>query len=153
MTRILFVCMGNICRSPLAEGVLRRMAAEQGVQVDIDSAGTHAYHVGEPPDPRAVAAAQRRGCDISMLRARTVQPGDFDHFDLILAMDNDNLSRLREQAPASAQKRLRLLLSYSGTPQGDVPDPYYGSDNAFEHALDLIERAMQELLAELQPGS
>ena len=151
--RVLFVCMGNICRSPTAEGVFARMLRERapGLAVEVDSAGTHDYHVGEPPDRRAIAAAARRGVDISALRARRVEPEDFARFDLILAMDEDNRSALLRQSPASFHRRIRLLMEFAADEAGmlDVPDPYYGGAVGFERVLDLVERAAEGLLAEI----
>jgi protein-tyrosine phosphatase len=154
--RILFVCLGNICRSPTAEAVLREIAAREApdLRLEMDSAGTAGYHVGEPPDPRTRQAAARRGYDLSALRARVVEPEDFEHFDLILAMDRENLSVLRRRAPGTAQQRLRLLLEFAsqGAPE-DVPDPYYGGPNGFEEVLDLVEDAVRGLLAHLRQGA
>jgi len=151
--RILFVCLGNICRSPTAEGVLRALAAREAPEVplEVDSAGTASYHVGQPPDPRTRAAAARRGYDISALRARTVEPGDFERFDLILAMDRENLTDLRRRAPTHAHERLRLFLEFApdAAPE-DVPDPYYGGPNGFEEVLDLVEAAARGLLTHLR---
>ena len=151
--RILFVCLGNICRSPTAEAVLRSLAEREAPELplEVDSAGTAGYHVGAPPDPRTRAAAARRGYDLSALRARLVEPADFERFDLILAMDRENLSVLRQRAPAVAMERLRLLLEFA--PQSgseDVPDPYYGGPNGFEEVLDLIEAATRGLLTHLR---
>jgi protein-tyrosine phosphatase len=151
--KILFVCLGNICRSPTAEGVLRTLAAREAPELalEVDSAGTADYHVGEPPDPRARQAAGRRGYDLTALRARMMEPGDFDRFDLILAMDRDNLQVLRRRAPPAAHERLRLFLGFA--PQAgpeDVPDPYYGGPNGFEEVLDLVEAAARGLLAHLR---
>jgi|SRR5579862_4798840 len=151
--RILFVCLGNICRSPTAEGVLRAFAAREAPELtlEVDSAGTAGYHVGEPPDARTRQAAARRGYDLGAQRARVVEPADFEHFDLILAMDRENLSVLRRRAPPGAQERLRLLLEFAppGSPE-DVPDPYYGGPNGFEEVLDLIEAAISGLLIHLR---
>jgi protein-tyrosine phosphatase len=151
--RILFVCLGNICRSPTAEAVLRALAAREAPELDleVDSAGTADYHVGAPPDPRTRQAAARRGYDLSSLRARIVEPTDFERFDLILAMDRENLGVLRRRAPAAVHERLRLLLEFA--PEGaaeDVPDPYYGGPNGFEEVLDLVEAAARGLLAHLR---
>jgi protein-tyrosine phosphatase len=155
--------MGNICRSPMAEGILRQRVAERGLplSVEIDSAGTHSYHIGAPPDPRAQAAVLRRGVDISALRARRVLPADFERFDLLLAMDEDNHSALLEQAGAEHHHKIRLLLEFAGAglaasgvadragPQS-VPDPYYGGMLGFERVLDLVEEAMPGLLDEVE---
>jgi protein-tyrosine phosphatase len=150
--RILFVCMGNICRSPTAEGVFRNVLATHApaLQIDIDSAGTHDYHVGAPPDRRAVAAAKRRGIDLSELRARMVAAEDFAHYDLILAMDRENLDELKRRAPAVHHERIRLMMDFA--PQAAsraVPDPYYGGAQGFEEVLDLLEEAANGLLQEL----
>jgi protein-tyrosine phosphatase len=150
--RILFVCMGNICRSPSAEGVFRSLLAARAPQlaVEIDSAGTHDYHVGEPPDDRAIAAARRRGIDLSSLRARTVRTSDFDYYDLILAMDEQNLRELRRRAPAARHDRIRLMLEFvPSSPVRAVPDPYYGGPQGFEQVLDLLEEAAEGLLREM----
>lgn len=153
VTRVLFVCMGNICRSPTAEGVFRHVLAAQapGLQIEIDSAGTHDYHVGAAPDRRAIAAAKRRGIDLSQLRARMVAAEDFATYDLILAMDDDNLQELRRRAPAASRERIRLMMEFA--PQATsrhVPDPYYGGAQGFEEVLDLLEEAAQGLIAELR---
>ena len=152
--RILFVCLGNICRSPTAEGVLRVLAAREApeLELEIDSAGTAGYHVGAAPDPRTRMAAARRGYDLSALRARMVEPADFERFDLILAMDHDNLRALRRRAPALAHERLRLFMEFAahaGAPS-EVPDPYYGGPNGFEEVLDLVESAARGLIAHLR---
>lgn len=150
--RILFVCMGNICRSPSAEGVFRRVLAERAphLQVEIGSAGTHGYHIGRPPDERSVAAALRRGIDLSALRARTVTAEDFLYYDLILAMDEQNLRELHARAPAQRRGHIRLLMDYAPHAWSRaVPDPYYGGPQGFEDVLDLLEEAAEGLLAEL----
>jgi protein-tyrosine phosphatase len=153
MIRVLFVCLGNICRSPTAEAVLRALAAREAPELglEVDSAGTAGYHVGEPPDPRTRQAAARRGYDLSSLRARIVEPKDFERFDLILAMDRENLQVLQRRAPSSAHERLHLFLEFA-PPDGaeDVPDPYYGGANGFEEVLDLVEAATRGLLAHLR---
>jgi low molecular weight protein-tyrosine phosphatase len=151
--RVLFVCMGNICRSPTAEGVFRAYARTHAPQLSIfvDSAGTHAFHVGEPPDARARRAAERRGVDLSPLRARRVSDADFGTFDLILAMDRLNLETLRERCPPGQQDRLRLIMDFAApSTVNEVPDPYYGGLNGFERVLDLIEAASAGLLAHLR---
>lgn len=150
--RILFVCMGNICRSPTAEGVFRHVLAAQApdLPIEIDSAGTHDYHVGDAPDRRAIAAAKRRGIDLSALRARMVATEDFAHYDLILAMDEENLQELRRRAPPVHHERIRLMMEFA--PQAvsrAVPDPYYGGAQGFEQVLDLLEEAASGLLQEL----
>ena len=152
-TRILVVCMGNICRSPTAEGVLRVRVETSGLaeRVEIDSAGTHAYHVGNPPDRRAQAAAKARGYDLSGLRARKVCGADFIRFDHILAMDRDNLALLREACPPEHRHKLNLFLEYAANFEEDeVPDPYYGGPDGFEHVLALIEDGARGLIGALK---
>lgn len=153
MTRILFVCMGNICRSPTAEGVARKIIINNGLCdiIQVDSAGTHGYHVGEPPDPRTRDAALRRGIDLSGLRARKVVPEDFQRFDLLLAMDRDNLALLKRGARPEHHAKLGLFMRYASRFDTDeVPDPYYGGDRGFELVLDMAEDAAQGLIAVLQ---
>jgi len=150
--RVLFVCLGNICRSPMAEGVFRRVAEEEGVanRFEIDSAGMGDWHIGQAPDTRAQAAAQNRGMDISGQRARQVTAADYRRFDLILAMDDSNYDELIGLAPKSELHKVRLFLDYAPkTGTRDVPDPFYGGTEGFDHALDLIEQAARGLLAEL----
>jgi low molecular weight protein-tyrosine phosphatase len=153
MRSILFVCTANICRSPMAEGVLRRILATRKIpaQIEIDSAATHDYHVGKPPFPSAVEVARRRGYDITAYVARIVQPGDFEHFDAILAMDYSNLARLRAIAPTRSKPKIELLLEYGDRYHGqEVPDPYGGPAAEFERALDMIEdgcRGLASLVA------
>lgn len=147
-TSVLFVCMGNICRSPTAEGVFRKRVVEADLSdhIVIDSAGTHAYHAGEPPDRRARAAAERREIDLSGLKARRVVEEDFERFDLILAMDTLNLKTLKERGGDNSD-HVKLMLDYSELAPGrDVPDPYYGGTAGFERVLDLIEEASSGLL-------
>jgi len=150
---VLFVCMGNICRSPTAEGVFRHLVAQSGLagQVIIDSAGTHDYHIGAAPDERAQAAAAQRGYDLSGLRARQVTPEDFQRFDYVLAMDEANLRILQSLCPAPYRSRLRLFLEFAqDVGLQAVPDPYYGGDQGFEEVLDLVESAARGLLIEMQ---
>lgn len=147
--QVLFVCMGNICRSPTAEGVMRKLVEDAGLQlsVAVDSAGTHDYHAGEAPDPRAQAAARKRGYDLSGLRARQVVPADFDRFDLLLAMDFNNLASLQEICPPGAWNRVGLLMPYAATRCSSiVHDPYYRSEKDFDLVLDSIEDACRGLL-------
>jgi protein-tyrosine phosphatase len=151
--RVLFICMGNICRSPTAEAVFREVVRREarGFDVHVDSAGTHAYHVGEPPDSRAVVAARRRGIAMESLRARVVNREDFLRFDYLLAMDQQNLEHLQRLAPAGHQARIQLFLDYA--PEAglsEVPDPYYGGDTGFEQVLDLVEAASRGLLSTLR---
>jgi len=148
-TRVLFVCMGNICRSPMAEGVFRHLVRQAGLEqiVAVESAGTHAFHVGEAPDRRAQAIASKRGYDISDLRARQVRPADFERYDLVLAMDWDNLSMLQGIAPKSAHHKLQLLMRFATEHESaTIPDPYYGAQQGFEQALEFIEDACSGLL-------
>jgi protein-tyrosine phosphatase len=150
--RVLFVCMGNICRSPTAEGVFRKLVQERAphLEVEIDSAGTHGYHVGDPPDRRAIAAAARRGVDLGGLRARTVEDADFEAFDLLVAMDQLNREVLLDRSPDEYRERIRLMLEFApSTDLEDVPDPYYGGAVGFERVLDLVEEASTGLLDEL----
>jgi protein-tyrosine phosphatase len=151
--KILFICLGNICRSPTAEVVLRTLAAREAADlaIETDSAGTAGYHIGAPPDPRSQAAARRRGYELSQLRARIVAPEDFEQFDLLLAMDRDNLATLRRRAPREFADRVRLFMEYAPqTHAGEVPDPYYGGPNGFEEVLDLVEAAARGLLMQLR---
>jgi len=145
--KVLFVCLGNICRSPTAEAVFRHRAAKAGMEVFIDSAGTGAWHAGEPPDSRAREAGARRGYSFAGQTARAVIDEDFEDFDLILAMDRKNLSNLRSRAPNHTEAKVQLFLEYAENPSVlEVPDPYYGGDAGFEHVLDLIEAASDGLI-------
>jgi protein-tyrosine phosphatase len=150
--RILFVCMGNICRSPTAEGVFRHHAQRSGMaeNLHIDSAGTHAYHVGEPADRRARAAAERRGISLEGIAARRVATEDFERFDYILAMDEDNLARLHAESPDEHRHKLHLFLELAEADEREVPDPYYGGAAGFERVLDLVEDASRKLLEALR---
>jgi protein-tyrosine phosphatase len=148
-TGVLFVCTGNICRSPTAEGVFRARARARGVldRLHIDSAGTHDYHAGEAPDPRSIEHAARRGYDLKPLRARQVARRDFVEFHHILAMDQGHLRLLRAIEPAGATARIALYLEHSTSWRGlDVPDPYYGGGRGFEEVLDMVEEASERLL-------
>ena len=147
------VCMGNICRSPTAEGVLRDKLARAGLahEVVVDSAGTHAWHEGEPPDPRSVRHARQRGYDIAGLRARPVLDADFERFDLILAMDWDNLALAQDLCPPQHLSKVRRLTEFCQQSDSPVvPDPYYGGDAGFEQVLDLVEDACNGLLLHVQ---
>lgn len=152
VTRVLFVCMGNICRSPTAEGVTRAIAVLKGVAecFEFDSAGTHGYHVGEPPDVRTRKAAARRGYDLSALRARQINSYDFVRFDHILAMDCDNLNLLQQACSAEHRRKLGLFLDYAiACDDSEVPDPYYGGPEGFDRVLDLVEDAAAGLIDKL----
>lgn len=149
---VLFVCMGNICRSPMAEGAFRKYLRDSrpNISVVIDSAGTHGYHADAPPDPRAQTAAARRGIDISSLKARRVTDEDFEAFDYILAMDQDNHDWLIDRAPAEHHDKIRLFLELSSSSsQASVPDPYYGPARGFERVLDLVQEGAKGLLRTL----
>jgi protein-tyrosine phosphatase len=152
-TSILFVCMGNICRSPTAEGVFRSKARATGIhdKLIIDSAGTHGYHIGDPPDSRSQEFAAKRGIDLSTQRARKVSPQDFERFDLILAMDKDNLALLKKSCPAQYQHKLGLFMDYAHNTDADiVPDPYYGGASGFNLVLDYVEDASAGLVESLR---
>ena len=146
--------MGNICRSPTAEGIFRKVVMEAGLaeQIHIESAGTHAFHSGAPPDHRAQAAALRRGVTLTHIRARRIADTDFETFDYIFAMDKDNLSELLERAPEAYRDKVMLFLDFAGTGRAaEVPDPYYGGASGFELVLDLVEQASQRRLQRIQP--
>ncbi len=148
MVNVLFVCLGNICRSPTAEGVFRNLVrnAGYGDRITADSSGMMDWHRGKPPDSRSQAAALRRGIDLSGLRARQTQPGDFQRFDYILAMDSGNMMDLRTLCPTGFEDRLHMMLDFAeSVPEREVPDPYYG-DDGFDHVLDLVENASRGLL-------
>jgi protein-tyrosine phosphatase len=148
---ILLVCLGNICRSPVAEGLLRAHAEAAGLKLMIDSAGTAGYHVGAPPDQRACRVARSHGVPIDALRARQVQARDFDRFDLILAADRQNLLDLERMRPPGARAALSLLLAYAGDAEdAEVPDPYYGRQEAFEHVHRLLDGACRAITARLR---
>lgn len=153
MVKVLFVCMGNICRSPTAEGVFRHKVSEAGLddKIHIDSAGTHAYHVGEPPDGRAQQSALQRGFDLSRQRARKVSVDDFDQFDYVVAMDMSNQDALLSICPQGLENKIHLFLKFaSNTSTSEVPDPYYGGGKGFEKVLDLVENAADGLITHLQ---
>jgi len=153
MVKVLFVCMGNICRSPTAHGVFRELVRNEGLGdlIAIDSAGTHAYHVGKPPDERAQATARSRGFDLSDLRARQVRPEDFIEYDYVLAMDDENYVTLEAQCPSEHLNRLRMFLEFAPE-EGvrEVPDPYYGGAKGFEYVFDLVDAASRGLLQDIR---
>ena len=153
MVRVLFVCLGNICRSPTAEGVFRSVVARAGLEqhVEVDSAGTHAYHIGDPPDLRAQQAARRRGVELGALRGRKATRVDIERFDYVLAMDEENYQNLMAICPAGLETKVRLFLEFApDRPEREVPDPYFGGDAGFERVLDMIEEASAGLLAHLR---
>jgi len=151
--KVLFICMGNICRSPSAEGVFNKLIADEHLheKFSIDSAGTHAYHIDEAPDLRSQKAAKNREVDLSQLRARKVIMGDFEDFDYLLAMDGENLSIMQQSCPEQYQHKLKLFLEYAPhLKTREVPDPYYGGTYGFENVLDLIEEASTGFLSQLK---
>lgn len=155
MTRVLFVCMGNICRSPTAEGVFKYFVRKNRLeaQFEVDSAGTHGYHVGEAPDPRTQRAAASRGYDLSSIRARKVAPQDLEYFDVVLVMDRHNLDSLANICPPEHRRKIRLLMEYARNFEDDeVPDPYYGLGHGFDLVIDMVEDASRGLIAELAQG-
>jgi protein-tyrosine phosphatase len=149
-TSVLFVCLGNICRSPTAEAVFKQKAADAGLKLVIDSAGTHGYHIGKAPDKRSQAAGVARGYSFKGLKCRRVDESDFEKFDYILAMDDSNLSNLRGMSPSQYQDKIKLFLDYASVEDKEVPDPYYGGKRGFELVLDLIEEASDGLIAHIQ---
>jgi len=152
-TRLLFVCMGNICRSPTAHGVMRAKLQAAGLadRVEVDSAGTHAFHVGEAPDPRSQRHARQRGVDLSDLRARALEDADFTAFDLVLVMDDANFRAATARCPTALRPRVRRLMDFAPhTGRREVPDPYYGGARGFDEVLDLVDAACDGLLAHLQ---
>lgn len=153
MVKILFVCMGNICRSPTAEGIFRQIAKQQKLddKVEVDSAGTHGYHVGEAPDSRTQRAAAVRGYDLSQIRARKVAPQDIEYFDLILAMDKTNLDNLRRLTTPDKYPRIKLFMDFADNFDDDeVPDPYYGLGHGFDLVIDMVEDAAKGLAAQVK---
>lgn len=151
--KVLFVCMGNICRSPTAHGVFQHLVdiEDLSVQLEVDSAGTHAYHVGEPPDGRAQETARNRGFDLGHLRARKVVDKDFSYYDYILAMDNDNYDILNQACPAEYKNKLTLFLDFAKDyPLSEVPDPYYGGIKGFENVFDMVDVASIGLLEDIK---
>jgi protein-tyrosine phosphatase len=153
MVKVLFVCMGNICRSPTAEGVFTKLVSEEGLHelIEVDSAGTHAYHVGDPPDPRAQRSALARDIVISHLRARRAVSDDFESFDYILAMDEDNYKNLAGICPPGLEHKLHLFLDFASHLESrEVPDPYYGGAKGFERVLDMVEEASRGLLEQIK---
>lgn len=155
MFRVLFVCTGNICRSPTAEGVFRSLADAAGLsdRIMADSAGIGRWHVGDPPDPRSQQTARDRGIELSNQRARAVRPDDFELFDLILAMDSGHHRSLVDSAPGNAAHRIRMFMDYAPeTGITDVPDPYYGDGDGFARVFEMIEQASKGLLAEIMPN-
>ncbi len=149
MKKLLVVCMGNICRSPTGEAVLRAKAKELGISVEVDSAGTIGYHAGNPPDARSMQAGKLRGYSFKGMRSRKVTIGDFDEFDMVLAADKANLADLLDICPAEHRHKVSLFLSHGDSDYDEIPDPYYGGDTGFELVLDLIEDASETILKKL----
>ncbi|AQM69460.1 Low molecular weight protein-tyrosine-phosphatase YfkJ [Vibrio campbellii] len=149
MKKLLVVCMGNICRSPTGEAVLRAKAKEQGISVEVDSAGTIGYHAGNPPDARSMQAGKQRGYSFKGMRSRKVTVGDFDEFDMVLAADKANLADLLDICPTEHRHKVSLFLSHGDSDYDEIPDPYYGGDAGFELVLDLIEGASEVILKKL----
>lgn len=150
---VLFVCMGNICRSPTAHGVFQQRVDQAGLshQIEVDSAGTHAYHIGEPPDRRSQQVALGRGYDLSSQRARKVTSDDFSYYDYYLVMDRSNLGDVLADCPAHHEHKVRLFLDYASHAwETEVPDPYYGGAHGFDHVLDLVEAASDGLLQQIR---
>lgn len=153
MTKVLFVCLGNICRSPTADGIFRELIKREKLEqkIIVDSAGTGDWHIGKTPDSRTVAAAKKRGYDLSVLRARQVITADFDEFDYVLAMDNANLRDLHSLRPTHFTGHLGLFLDFGLRKiHREVPDPYYGGNDGFELVLDLVEEAAEGLLSHIR---
>ena len=153
MIKVLFVCMGNICRSPTAHGIFLALVKQEGLEhlIEVDSAGTHAYHIGNPPDHRAQACALKRGVDLSNLRARRIEKSDFEKYDYVLAMDNENYDYLDVPCPDCHKGKLKLLMDFAPhLNQREVPDPYYGGTSGFERVLDMVEAAARGLLKDIR---
>lgn len=146
---VLFVCMGNICRSPTAEAIFRQLAKQHSLQLEIDSAGTISYHQGHSPDRRSMIAGHKRGLDFTDIKARQVIDADFEHFDLILAADVSNLAELTERCPVHLRYKLHLMLSFGDSAVKEVPDPYYGGEKGFERVIDLLEASLTALAVSL----
>ena len=146
--KVLMVCLGNICRSPIAEGILRHKAAKQGIEVETDSAGTSAFHAGEAPDSRMIAAAKNNGIDITDLKARQFIPADFDRFDLIYAMDRSNYNNILSLANSDEERNKVIMILNESNPgsNDEVPDPYYGGDQGFQHVIDLLDEAINKVI-------
>ena len=140
-TSVLFVCLGNICRSPTAEAVFKHKAAQAGLNIEIDSAGTHGYHIGNPPDKRSQAAGVERGYSFKGLKCRRVDENDFERFDFILAMDNSNLANLHGMSPSQYHDKIKLFLDFANADDKEVPDPYYGGEEGFENVYQMLDKA------------
>lgn len=153
ISSVLFVCLGNICRSPTAEAVFRHKARLQGLQLKIDSAGTHGYHTDSPPDERSRAAGESRGYDFAGIKCRKVSLQDFEDYDLLIAMDNENIRNLKKECPDEYKHKIQSFMSYSDLGEAVVPDPYYGGKKGFEYVLDLIENASDGLIRQISVKS
>jgi protein-tyrosine phosphatase len=152
MVKVLFVCLGNICRSPTAEGVFRQLVQQEGLMelIEVDSAGTHAYHIGKPPDARAQAAARQRGIDLSRLRGRQARVEDLHRFDYVLAMDRENYENLIAICPPGLEPKIRLFMEFAPDESEEVPDPYFGGASGFDRVLDMIDAAARGLLEDIR---
>jgi protein-tyrosine phosphatase len=152
MVKVLFVCLGNICRSPTAEGVFRQLVQQEGLMelIEVDSAGTHAYHIGKPPDARAQAAARQRGIDLSRLRGRQARVEDLHRFDYVLAMDRENYENLIALCPPGLEQKIRLFMEFAPDEAEEVPDPYFGGASGFDRVLDMIDAAARGLLEDIR---
>jgi protein-tyrosine phosphatase len=150
--KVLMVCMGNICRSPTADGVMTALVKQKGLEgrIEVDSAGTHAYHVGEMSDSRSRAKAKERGVDLDYIRARKVTQSDFENFDYVLAMDEDNYQILLDACPEKYKSRVNKFLSYAKNLQNNVPDPYYGGANGFDNVFDLVKEGCDYLFRDIE---
>ncbi|WP_018984839.1 low molecular weight protein-tyrosine-phosphatase [Salinimonas chungwhensis] len=147
---VLFVCLGNICRSPTAEAVFRQKAKEAGISVGIDSAGTHGYHIGNPPDKRSQAAGKAKGYDFTGISCRKVAASDFEKFDYVLAMDKSNFENLKKVSEPAYHEKIKLFLDFADSTYDEVPDPYYGGKKGFELVLELIEQASEGLIEDIK---